>query len=345
MARYASQAKGGYFPTPPREMALLLKRLQVEDGSTVNLLDPCAGEGLALKQMADHIKQLGAKSVTYGNELEDTRADIAKKHLDHVLKGGYEVMRMTTKAVSCMYLNPPYDWRNGTRMEKIFLRDLTAPEKYLQDGGLLVFCIPQEILKDCANLLATRFEQLKVYRFTDDNYSSYRQVMVLGYRRTGRGGPETLETRKWLEEKAARGPGAFPRLDEPDEIKYLVPPAAKEVTLFRGSYHDPREIAHDVDNSPAWETFENLLMPPTARRDCKLEAPFILPPKEMMIAVAIVSGAAGGNMGGDHLLVGMTKKVTDQDVETLENGHKEISVERHVTVSRVFSPKGVFTLE
>jgi hypothetical protein len=345
MARYASQAKGGYFPTPPAEMALALKRLQVEDGSTVNLLDPCAGEGLALKQMADHVRQLGARPVTYGNELEDTRADKAKKHLDHVLKGGYEVMRMTNKSVSCMYLNPPYDWRNGVRLEKIFLRDLTAPDKYLQDGGLLIFCIPQETLKDCANLLATRFEQLQVYRFTDENYLAYRQVMVFGYRRTGRGGPETIEARKKLEDLAVGGPGALPVLDEPDGIKYLVPPAAKEVTLFRGSYHDPKEIALDVDNSPAWETFEDLLMPPTARRDCRLEAPFILPPKEMMIAVAIVSGAAGGNMGGDHLLVGMTKKVQDRSVEELENGHKEISIERHVTISRVFSPKGVFTLE
>lgn len=149
MARYTSQAKGGFYPTPPKEMALAIARLQVEAGSTVNLLDPCAGEGLALKQMADHIKKLGARPVSYGNELENTRANIAKKHLDHVLKGGYEVMRMTSKSVSCIYLNPPYDYRNGTRLEKIFLRDLTAPDKYLQDGGLLMFCIPQEVLKDC----------------------------------------------------------------------------------------------------------------------------------------------------------------------------------------------------
>lgn len=346
MARLASQSKGGYYPTPPRQMALAVSRLQVDEGSTVNLLDPCAGTGLALRQMADYLKQLGTSPVTYGNELENDRADEAKKHLDHVLKGGYEVMRMTSKSVSCMYLNPVYDLRNNQRVEKIFLRDLTEPEKYLQDGGLFMFCIPQHVLKDCANLLAARFEQIRVYRFTDDDYPVFKQVMLYGYRRKGRGGPDTIDTRKWLESLGESGPEALPPLDEPDGISYLVPAAQKEVTLFRGSYFDPGEIARDVDNSSAWEAVENLLLPTSARRNCQLEGPFILPPKEMLIAIAIVSGAAGGNMGGDHLLVGMTKKVVDTTREEQENGHSEITIERHVTISRVFVPgKGVFTLE
>lgn len=344
MARLASEAKGGFYPTPPEEMALAINRLKVDEGSTVNLLDPCVGTGYALRQMADHLLILGGVPVTYGNELEDTRADEAKKIIDHVLKGGYEVMRMTNKSVSCMYLNPPYD-QKFERTEKTFLRDLTEPDKYLQDGGLFMFCIPQHVLKDCASLLAARFERIRAYRFTDKNYPAFKQVMLYGYRRKVRGGPDTLDTRKWLESLGESGPEALPALDEPDGEMYLVKRAQKPVSIFRGSYFDPLEVAGDIDNSPAWSAVEDLLLPPGVRKDCKLEGRFILPPNEMMLAVAIVSGAAGGNMGGNHLLVGITKKVADTVVEEQDNGHKEITTERHVTVCRVFTQQGISTLE
>lgn len=347
MARLASEAKGGYFPTPPEEMALAVARIKVKGGSTVNLLDPVAGTGVALKQMADHISFLGALPVTYGVELENSRADEAKENLDYVLKGGYEEMRMTHKSVSCMYLNPPYDERFGMRTENIFFRNLTEPDKYLQDRGLLMFCIPQAVLKDCSYLLAGRLEDIRVYRFTDKNYPAFKQVMVYGYRRKVKAGPESQEIRKWLQKLGESGPEALPALDEPDGYYYQIPPADKKVALFRGSYFDPAEVARDIDSSPAWSSIEDLLLPPNVRHDTKLQGRFILPPKEMMLAVAIVSGAAGGNMGGDHLLVGITKKVANTTFEEYEDGRgrKEITTERHVTVCRVFTPQGVHILE
>lgn len=84
MARLASQAKGGYYPTPPDEMALVCRRLVVKPGAKVNLFDPCAGAGAALKQMADDLAAKGAEVTSYGVELEPTRAEEAGKILDHV---------------------------------------------------------------------------------------------------------------------------------------------------------------------------------------------------------------------------------------------------------------------
>ena len=345
MARLASESKGGYYPTPSEEMALATAHLRVEEGSTVNLLDPCAGTGTALRQMAEYLRNMGAVTITYGNELENSRADEAKQVLDNVIKGGYEVMRMTHKSISCMYLNPPYDEKFGERTEKTFLRELTEPGKYLQDKGLLMFCIPQRVLKNCASLLAGRFEKIRVYRFTDNNYPVFKQVMVYGYRRRGKAGPESLDTRRWLESLGESGPEVLPPLNESDGHFYWIPPSQKKVMLFRGNYLDPLEVARDIDSSPAWSQVEDMILPRNVRNDCKLQGRFILPPKAMMLAVAIVSGAAGGNMGGDHLLVGITKKAADSVVEEVENGHKEITTERHVTVCRVFNQQGVYTLE
>lgn len=352
MARIASQSKAGYYPTPIGQMELVLNRIEVEEGSKVNLLDPCAGTGEAQRQMADYLKtNYNANPVTYGVELEETRAKQAVTRLDHVLHGGYQVMRMTKGSVSCIYLNPPYDAdSNGQRYEKTFFADLTMPDRYLQEKGLVIFCIPQYILPDVANLAAGRLEDIRVYRFTDDCYPVFKQVVLLGYRRKGRGGPETLEVKKWLEEIGQGGPGAIPTLDTPDGIKYKIPPADKEVALFRGSIYDPKEIAYDVDTSKIWDRVDNMLLPSTVRNKVTLK-PFTKPLSMMHTADVIVSRAVNGNMGGSHLLVGLTKKVVDKKVEEIEGnedtkpGQKITELERHVTICRIFSPQGVFTLE
>src|SRR5690625_2217377 len=105
MARLESEEKGGFYPTPSDEMSLVVKRINAENG--VTLLDPCAGEGLALKQVQEHLLNHDVESTTYGIELEKTRANRAVDTLDNVINCGYEEARMSHNAFSFMYLNPP----------------------------------------------------------------------------------------------------------------------------------------------------------------------------------------------------------------------------------------------
>lgn len=73
MARIASQAKGGYYPTPPKQMSLALERIRVDEGSTVNLLDPAAGTGLALKRPCTSEADTRGKRVEYtGNYIKSS---------------------------------------------------------------------------------------------------------------------------------------------------------------------------------------------------------------------------------------------------------------------------------
>lgn len=352
MARIASQSQGGFYATPSEEVALICNRLKIKQGSLINMLDPCAGEGAALKQMGDHLITLGANPHMYGVELEEERAESAKQLLNRVVKGGYETLRATNEVFSYLWINPPYDQaRNGDRMELNFLRNLTAPNKYLQTGGLLGFCIPQHVLVDCAQLLAFRFENIRVYRFTDKNYPNFSQVVVFGYRMKGKGDPKQVKaTKEWLIEMGEGGPELLPTLDADDGVLFNIPESAGEVKMFRGYLLDPVEIAMDIDSSPGWKSFENLLMPASLRNDAKLKSP-ILPLKPTHMATAIAAGAVGGNMT-NHILVGLTQKETDKDVKFEEgetsSTERHISIERHVTKIRVYSQhkgaEGVFTL-
>lgn len=343
MARLHSEAKAGFYATPPGEMALVTNRLTVQPGARLNLLDPCAGKGAALRQMADALAARGAEVKTYGVELEAERAEECRKVLDHVVKGDCFQLRASHGVFSALWLNPPYqETALGERAEVSFFYHLTAPDKYLRQDGLVMFCVPQYVLGPASLALASRLHGLKVYRFTDKNYGAFRQVVVFGYRgKTGRG-PQVREIKEWLEEVAKQGPEALPPLDAPDGVTFEVPPAPASVTLFRGAVLDPEEIARDVLASPAWARVEDLLLPPSARRTARLKNP-VLPLKLTHYAVAIAAGAVGGHMG-THILEGVTRKVVDRSEEEDEQGRKIKETERHVTTIRVFSREGVFDL-
>jgi len=338
MARLAAVEKAGFYPTPPEETELICSRLTAEPGSKIAILDPCCGEGIALERMANALREQGAEVVSYGIELEEGRAKSAQSHLDHVICSPYEDAMVTPHAFSFMWLNPPYMYYGSDRAEVVFLRDLTDPSKgKLQPGGLLGFCIPERILKESALLLAIRFRNLRVYRFTDKNYPMYRQIVVFGYRREKRPNQEEVQEAKvWLSKLAV-----IPTLDVDDGVAFNIPPSSKEVKTFKPAQPSKDEVMNALQQSSAWKRAEELLPRLKQIQDRK---PPVLPLKTAHIAVAIAAGAIGGSMG-NHLLVGKSKKVVDSTVVPDEKGITETQTERVITTVRVFSRDGVFDLK
>lgn len=346
MARGAAREKGGYYPTPPDEMKLICKKLFIELGSSALIFDPCAGTGTALKIIAHSLTNQGGSITTYGVELEETRAMECKKVLDYAVKCDYKQARISTKIFGLMWLNPPYDVINHERTEVIFLRNLTDPVLgKLMEGGVLGFCIPQYVLSHAAPLLAARFDNLSVFRFTDASYPIFKQVVVFGVRRSKvRRGEEARAIKEWLKELSEGGPDAVTPLDADDDTFYQIPPPPDKKILFRGSLLDPAEIREDIPNSPVWEEIGLKLL--HYRKGSILQNP-VLPLKPTHNAIAIAAGAIGGNMG-NHLLVGRTVKVVDKEVIPEEKGEKVIERDRYITTVRVFSPhlpEGIYDLE
>lgn len=336
MARLASIEKAGFYPTPQEETDLICSRLTTEPGSKITLLDPCCGEGIALEKMANSLKAQGVDVVSYGVELEEGRAKEAHNHLDQVICSPYEDAIITPQAFSYMYLNPPYMHFGSERAEVVFLRDLTDPVKgKLQPGGLLGYCIPEYILKEAASLLAIRFKDIKVYRFTE-NFSMYRQIVVFGYRREKRPSTDEFrETKEWLSNL-----DIIPRLDDGEET-FTIPASINEVKTFKPAQPSKDEIMNALRQSSAWKKAEDLLPRLDEIQD---RQPPVLPLKTAHIAVAISAGAIGGSMG-NHLLVGKSKKVVDTKSVLDEKGVTETQTERVITTVRVFTPDGVFDLK
>ena len=354
MARLESEAKGGFYATPPEEMEHILKCLDLsveamEQGIT--LLDPCAGEGDVLKQMADFFTR-HTSVVTYGIELEDGRAQKAESKLDKVLACGYEEARISHDAFSIMYLNPPFAEMQGKRLESVFLNDLSRD--YLSPGNLLILNIPQYVLKDVAKILANRFVNIKVYRFSDENgnYNRFKQVVVFAVRRPkGLRSEKEREYRDRIENDLVRysytGTQLVSSLAEIgfSGVKYQIKPALKSVQLFKSMRIHPSQI---VASSQSCGHFDKAM-----RKMSSLEITSTirnirpaLPLKTTHIAAAISSGALPESMGS-HLLVGVTKRIQEQRIVYNSKSDKmnEVTTFKPKSIVRIFSEKGIFNLK
>ena len=94
--RLEGRIKMGYYPTPLSVVDRIRSFVRFPEDN-VSLLDPCCGEGLALKHLTGD-----DKATTYGIELDEYRAEQAKERLCHVLKGSYTDARISNNvSVAC----------------------------------------------------------------------------------------------------------------------------------------------------------------------------------------------------------------------------------------------------
>ncbi|MCC7165453.1 MAG: methyltransferase [Anaerolineae bacterium] len=176
MARLASIAKAGYYPTPERVTGLIARCVRLSNGDGGKLLDPCCGEGIAAATIAS-----ACELESYGVELDLERANAASLRLDHVVAEDFDMVKIAREAFELLWLNPPYDVVQGKRLEHKFLTHCT---QFLAPGGLLIYIVPQYAINaKIAAYLACWYHALRAYRFPDPEYAAYKQIVVFGVKR------------------------------------------------------------------------------------------------------------------------------------------------------------------
>ncbi|MEZ4641689.1 MAG: DUF6094 domain-containing protein [Chloroflexota bacterium] len=275
MTRLANMEKAGYFPLPPTVTDCIQTFVTAPHGGRV--LDPCTGEGTALVHLADMI---GLEP--YGVELHEERAQRAREQvadllnkrpveaqsaqplaLTRVLHDSYLNLKTAADGYNLLYLNPPYDYdHEDGRLEYQFLWR-TRP--YLQPDGLLVYVIPRHILKlrKLAQYLAAHFQDIRVYRFPDESYARFKQVVVFGSRRAKAVPPDS----ELVNELRAYGEGEVQLLAMPSlssltavsEPLYSLPSLVVKDSQFkfRSQFVDPVDALAEArqlgaSTKPAW---------------------------------------------------------------------------------------------
>jgi tRNA1(Val) A37 N6-methylase TrmN6 len=330
--RLAGRMKMGYYPTPARVVDYIKKWLSFPP-APFTALDPCCGEGMALERLV-----VGPQAVTYGVELDQHRTDAAQGRIQNLLKCGIEETRIAHRSCSLLFLNPPYDEATleensdtkTERQEKAFLR-MTWP--YLIPGGVLVYIIPQTRLSaGIARLLASRFEDIKVFRFPDPEYDDFKQVVVFGVRKAGNFLDDALalKLQNLVHRQMKPLPGAVTPL-------YAVP-AAGPLKLFRPTVIDPTELEKHMALSSLWRKFHVM----TTQSELKVPRP-PLPLHSGHLGLLLAAGKLDGVVGENadrHVVKGKVTKVTSK-VEEYKGDVLELrELDRYVVTIKIMNRNG-----
>ncbi|MGH9737487.1 MAG: DUF6094 domain-containing protein [Candidatus Acidiferrales bacterium] len=257
--RLAGRTRLGFYPLPLPEAERIRRFLAFPDKHSC-ALDPCVGDGGAFAQITS-----GKGVLRYGVELDAGRAEQARNKGVEVIHGNCFDVQCPVESFSLIYLNPPYDFEIGEersqRMERLFLDHVY---RWLKRSGILVMVIPGRYLHDCSQILAHQFRDVRVHRLTEPESVKYKQVVVIGARRTRAEkdrvqDAEITRARMRFESLAADPERLSPLPTEPDPV-YAVPPGEAVRLVYRGLPLD--EIEDLLPKSSAYRQASAILFAP-----------------------------------------------------------------------------------
>ncbi len=184
--RLAGRQRLGFYPLPIAEAKRIRTFLHFPEQVCL-ALDPCIGEGVAFAEVTRD-----AKTHRCEIELDAQRAALARSLADDVIHGNCFDVQCPVESFSLIYLNPPYDFEIGEdksqRMERLFLEHVY---RWLKRGGVLILVIPRAYIRDCGQILAYQFRDVRVYHLTeavpstDGRDHGYCEAMESSPRRSG----------------------------------------------------------------------------------------------------------------------------------------------------------------
>ena len=257
ISRCMNLVRMGFYPTDLTNIEYIMKSVAFPEGITTNLIDPCCGEGKALKKLA-----VGNNCYTYGVELDDGRATAAQKELHRVAFGSFFHSRISHDAFHAVLLNPPYlsvltEGGSRAREEKRFLMDAIP---HLMPGGLLIYVIPYyRLTPDICRIICDNFADISVHRFTDDEFAKFSQIVVMGLRIKRIDGSTQADALAEL----AYAKSGIPCITDIAEKRYALPAKPKTVDIFKGAVFNKEELARQLKSS---KSLDSLLKPKIAQQ-------------------------------------------------------------------------------
>lgn len=243
-----NNVKMGYFPTDLEHVGRIQSALAFPD-CRVNLLDPCCGCGLALERLG-----LQKDVATYGIEIDETRGKEAESRLDRVGFGSFYHSRISHEAFHALFLNPPYlsvmnEGGSKARSEKRFL---VESMHHLMQAGILIYIIPYYRLTwDICRVICDNFRNVSVYRFMDEEFAKFKQVVVFGIKKKKEDGSQQAEVLS----QYAMLPEKIPMIDMLQPESYPLPDNEKAVELFKGAVFNLGELQRQMAKSKSCEMF------------------------------------------------------------------------------------------
>lgn len=323
-----NNVKMGYYPTDTSHVKMMKNALKFPENK-VNIFDPCCGCGLALEALA-----LGTDSVTYGTEIDEARGKEAETRLSRVGFGSFFHSRISSEAFHVLFLNPPYlnvigEGGVKARSEKRFLVESIH---HLMPGGVLMYIVPYyRLTYDICRVLCDNFGSISVYRFLDDEFSKFKQIVVFGIKKKKEDGSEETEKLSQF----AMLPERIPMINTLGTEIYPVPETDKKVEVFKGANFNLGELKRQLATSKSISMFFE-----KSRIDAIEKRP-LLPLNIGQVGLIGGSGLINGYVDCEtpHVIKGRVIK----EVKRRENEDEGILTETRVNrmLFNILTPEGV----
>ena len=302
MARLASKAKAGFYPTPLSVLESIKQVLKITPSA--RMLDPCCGEGKSLSYLAR-----GTEGIKHGVELDKHRHNASKGRLDNVLWGdALTETKISLKSFGLLFLNPPYDYDVvETDIEKAQRLEVRFLNKYygtLQNDGWLVYIIPYNVLKYSASLLAKNFTEMRLFAFPEDEFEAFKQCVLVGKRATQRKAISDKMAEEFISVGSMTAAEFLSVASDTSSINKLgslqVPGPGKVKFRFESRRIDPQSWASRINKD---SLFSNLLeqLYPKHKRKIRPLAPLLQGHIGLVLAGGLMNGSVKKN--GKYLVI------------------------------------------
>ena len=147
-------ARNGYFPTDEGTLERILAALAPSAEGSMRILDPCAGEGVAVAECKHH---LGAERCeAHAVEYDEQRAYHAKGLVERCIHGDFFLTALKPAQYGLLFHNPPYgdsvadqaalSEQTGSGRQRLEKRFYQQTHGLLQEGGVMVLIVPHYVL-------------------------------------------------------------------------------------------------------------------------------------------------------------------------------------------------------
>lgn len=348
-----NKGKMGYYPTDPAHCDSLAELFK--PSGYFYALDPGAGDMTAMLHVVD--KKQNPDAQVCGVELNPKLAEACRENPDvfAVVEGDFtQDLMATPNAFDFVFTNPAYldvadEEPNGKakRLEMLYLERLcgvNGKQGLMKKGAILVLVVNLSFFSDrnTVRFLMNRFDTLHVWRFRDEEYAKFHQVVFVGRRSNNR---VHLKDEVDAEAEKYDSKDKFPVLPvhmPPDLVGSVEIPHSSEGDLkrFTSNEFDYNLAAESLLKKPPLPDYRKWLTKKTTQNSyaaTNIEDPPIMPGlgNLFMEEVCGVGNGKTGDRGKDeHLARGIVDKVSVKETVPDEKDHSKM-VEKITTMSKV----------
>ena len=320
-----NDAKMGAYFTDISHCKWISNFLEFPIDEMVCALEPSIGNAAAIKAVIEADRKENVK--IFGVELNKETVNLVQNDPDveKILHADFlNGIKVSHSVFSFCFSNPPYGTDEqsgrGVRLERSFLEKLT---NYLKTDGVLVYIIPYSTFVDESflKIWCSRYSTKGVYRFHDEEFKKFKQIVAFGVKKHGTGYFRT-EYEKLL--------NSISRLEEvpilpPDYNgeKIIVKPSnAEQIEYFSEKDFSVDKAKKYLSRTPLYKVLAEKAEQ-KSYTSSELSSPPIKLKRDLMYLLAVSGGGqglAGSEEHGDlHLQRGTVKVVETTGVEKREN--------------------------